>query len=227
MQNRIVSLESQAQDEVRKKPDMDTLHTGRTGPAQVAVLGTLAEFHKEPIPYDLSALVRLVTTINPDLLCLDIDPRVWQERDFDRLPPEYREALLPLAYQTDMVVVPIGGNDGRIPLSMSGWRGGLIAWLRTWLAAIQRQSPGPEAVNHGLRHEVANLLYHTVLLLSGSGAFDQRQHHTERLIQRTLEVARSNPAARILVVVNVQYCHIIRPRLRPYSEVGLVRYTAL
>ena len=40
--------------------------TGPTGidptpeKSRVAVLGTLAEFHREPIPFDLAALVRLV-----------------------------------------------------------------------------------------------------------------------------------------------------------------------
>lgn len=41
-------------------------------PTPVAVLGTLAEFHREPIPYNLAALVRLVTELRPDLLCLDL-----------------------------------------------------------------------------------------------------------------------------------------------------------
>ena len=45
---------------------------------RVAVLGTLAEFHREPIPYDLAALVRLVTDLGPDLLCLDMTPEQWQ-----------------------------------------------------------------------------------------------------------------------------------------------------
>jgi len=63
-------------------------------PTKVAVLGTLAEFHREPIPYDLRELIRLVMDLRPDLLCLDITPDQWQRRDFGDLPPEYRDALL-------------------------------------------------------------------------------------------------------------------------------------
>ncbi len=196
-------------------------------PAKIAVLGTLAEFHQEPIPYDMAALVRLVTQINPDMLCLDISPQVWQQKNFKNLPPEYHEGLLPLAYQTDMVVVPIGAEGSLEPAHAYGWRGKLIDWLRGWLAGIQRGAPGPDAVNHGLRHEAANLLYHLILWLSSPGAFDQRQNHTEKLIQRTLEVAHNNPGARILVVVNVQYCHVIRPRLKEHSGVNVISYTDL
>src|SRR5512141_817836 len=90
---------------------------------QVAVIGTLTEFHQEPLPYKLKALVKLVTDLRPDLLCLDITPDQWQRRDFADLPPEYREALLPLAHQTDMVVVPIGDVQPLEEPQAAGWRG--------------------------------------------------------------------------------------------------------
>jgi hypothetical protein len=79
----------------------------------VAVLGTLAEFHREPIPYDLRALLQVVTALHPDLLCLDMTHEQWERRDFADLPPEYRDALLPLAYQTDSVGAPIAGDAPR------------------------------------------------------------------------------------------------------------------
>src|SRR5512138_433960 len=121
----------------------------------VAVLGTLAEFHREPIPYDLKALVQLVTAVQPDLLCLDMTPEQWRQRHFDDLPPEYREALLPLAHQTDIVVVPIAERPAPPEPSAPGWRGSLIRTLRGWLAELQRRAPGPAAVNHGPRHDLA------------------------------------------------------------------------
>jgi hypothetical protein len=55
----------------------------------VAVLGTLAQFHREPIPYDLAALVRLVTDLRPDLLCLHMTSEQWRRRDSSELPPEW------------------------------------------------------------------------------------------------------------------------------------------
>jgi hypothetical protein len=58
-------------------------------------LGTLAEFHREPIPYDLEALVELVADLNPDFVCLEMTPEQWRQQDFDDLPPEYRDACCP------------------------------------------------------------------------------------------------------------------------------------
>src|SRR5512134_2410447 len=104
----------------------------------VAVLGTLTEFHHEPLPYNLKALVKLVTNLRPDLLCLDITPDQWQRRDFADLPSEYREALLPLAQQTDIVVVPIGETQPLEEPQASGWRGRIIALLRHGLIWLQR-----------------------------------------------------------------------------------------
>ena len=192
----------------------------------VAVLGTLAEFHREPIPYDLKTLVRLVTELRPDLLCLDMTRDQWQRRDFEELPPEYREALLPLADKTDIVVVPIGEQPQSEPTA-AGWKGKVIRQLRSWLAYLQRTSPGPAAINQGFRHHIADSLYSTINVLAGSYAQQQRHAHTRHLIQQVIEVAHRDPGCRILVVVNVRYCHLIRPALKKHPEFQVVPYTDL
>lgn len=193
---------------------------------QVAVLGILAEFHREPIPYDLAALVRLVTNLAPDLLCLDMTPEQWQRRDFGGLPPEYRDALLPLAHQTDIVVVPIAGQRPPEEPTAPGWRGQAIAVLRRWLAYLQRTAPGPAATNQGLRHFFANVFYSLIAALAGREARRAWRAHRDHLIQKVLEVARRDPGRRVLVVVNVRHCHHIRPALKKH-QVQVVRYSEL
>jgi hypothetical protein len=197
------------------------------GQTRVAVLGTLAEFHQEPIPYDMLALLKLVTDINPDLLCLDMTQQQWQAQDFGELPPEYREALIPLAHQTDIVVAPIGGGKTLPKLDAPGWRGKTIEWLRNRLATLQRQSPGPDAINQGWQHHLANYLYSMIRKLADQDMENATREHTDHLTQATLEIARRDPGTRMLVVVNVQYCHIIRERLRGYAEVEVANYMDL
>jgi hypothetical protein len=193
----------------------------------VAVLGTMAEFHKEPIPYDLNALVKLVSKLHPDLLCLDMTLKQWQQRDFGGLPPEYHEALLPLAYQTDIVIAPIAGEHPPEETNAPGWRGKAITILRHWLAFLQRTAPGPDAINQGLRHFVADLLYELSAWLAGQATRQELSEHTDHLIQAVLEVARRDAGARILVVVNVRHCHIIRAALRKYPEIQVMKYSDL
>ncbi|HSD82377.1 MAG TPA: hypothetical protein VLG46_00870 [Anaerolineae bacterium] len=193
----------------------------------VAVLGTLTEFHREPLPYNLRALVKLVTDLRPDLLCLDITPDQWQRRDFADLPPEYREGLLPLAQQTDIVVVPIGEAYPLTEPQASGWRGRFIALLRRGLIGLQRTSPDPAAINQGWRHHVANELYDTIARLAGQDVQHAWHTHTAHLTQRVWETAQRDPGCHILVVVNVRYCHHLRPALKKYPEIDIVPYTQL
>ena len=204
------------------------MQTERTiSPTRVAVLGTLAEFHREPIPYDLEALVQLVAGLNPDFVCLEMTPEQWQQQDFGDLPPEYRDALLPLAYQTDMVVVPIAEANPPVEPAASGWREQLIARCRRGLAYIQRTAPNASAVNQGWRHDLANVLYHLIAWL-GEGQIEQKwQSHRHHLARQVLELARRDPGRRILVVVNVRHCHHIRPILKNYPEIQVVPYTEL
>jgi hypothetical protein len=194
---------------------------------RVAVIGTLAEFHNEPIPYDLTSLVNLVTGLRPDLLCLDLTPLQWQRRDFGDLPPEYREALLPLANQTDIVVAPIGDRHSSDEPQTPIWRRKSIDWLRNALAILQRTAPGPDAINHGIRHELANLLYFMIAWLTGMEVFREQDAHADHLTRAVVEVARRDPGTRVLVVVNVQFCHRVRPALRNYPEIQVVRYSEL
>lgn len=193
----------------------------------VAVLGTLAEFHREPIPYDLPALIELVRKINPDLLCLDMTLEQWQKQDFSELPPEYAEALLPLAYQTDMVVAPIGDEYPMPRATAGGWRGMSIRWLRGWIGWLQHTAPGLDAVNQGWRHHLGDILYSLTHWLAGAKGRHAYHERIEHLTRSVLAVAQRNPGSRILVVANVQYCHHIRPRLRQFPDVQVAPYTEL
>lgn len=206
---------------------MRTLSVPAATETRVAVLGTLAEFHGEPIPYDLPALVHVVGALRPDLLCLDMTPQEWARRDFGGLPPEYRDALLPLAHQTDIVVVPVGGDNPPPEPAASGWRGRGIALLRRLLAYAQRTAPGPTALNEGPRHHVADFLYRLMAWLAGTDTVRAWKTHTENLVKQVLEVAQRDPGRRVLVVVNLRHCHHIRPALRKYPEIQVVSHTDL
>ncbi len=200
----------------------------------VAVVGSLAEFQPDPTPYDLAALVRFVREIAPDLLCLDLTLEEWQRRDFGGLPAEYRDALLPLADQTDIVVVPIGdggGSDASVmgrdgPSKEAGVGRSLSMRLQAAVGSLQRGADSPVAVDQGARHWIADLLYHLIDGLLG-GSARHAAAHREALVARIIELARRDPGRRILVVVNARYCHYLRAELRRHPEVALVRYSEL
>lgn len=207
----------------------------------VAVVGTLAEFRSEPTPYDLAALVDFVRSIGPDLLCLDLTLEQWQRRDFGGLPPEYRDALLPLAQQTDIVVVPIGdearpeGSSANAAAASGpiGGRKWLSARLQATAGSLQRGAQSPVAVDRGARHWSAEMLYHVIDWLQGGSALhgESALHgavvHREALAERVADLARRDSGRRILVVVNARYCHYLRRALARRPEIALVRYADL
>ena len=203
-----------------------------TGPietekSRVAVLGTLAEFHHEPIPFDLAALVQLVDDLDPDFLCLELTPQRWQQQDFSDLPPEFGQALLPLAYQTDMVVVPIAEADPPAEPAAAGWRGWLIEWLRRGLALIVHSAPDATAMNQGWRHDWANRLYRAIARLAGGGVEQQWHAHQQHMIEQVATLVRRDPGRRSLVVVNVRHCHHLRPALSNYPDIEVVPFSEL
>jgi hypothetical protein len=175
----------------------------------------------------MSSLLELVAGINPDLLCLDITPEQWRERAFDNLPPEYREGLLPLAHQTDIVVAPIGSEKPLTREVPRGWRRKVISWLRSWIGSIQRKAPGPDATNQGWRHVLANYLYNATRTLSVGPRKREIADYVNHLTYMVLEVSRRDPGTRVLVVINVQHCHVVRKQLRKQSDVVVTNYDDL
>lgn len=194
---------------------------------RIAVLGTLAEFHHDALAFDLEALVDLVVEVNPDLLCLDMNPEQWEQQQFADLPPEYRHALLPLAERSDIVVVPIGDRRSQAEIQASGWRLALIGWLRERLACLQQRAPSPEAANYGWRHDLANLFYAAIDMLDAGAAPETKHAHVQGLIENVQRVAERDPSAEILVVVNVRYCHHLRPALDRDPNLELIPFTEM
>ncbi len=193
----------------------------------VAVLGTLADFHREPIAYNLSALVRLVEYLQPDLLCLDMTSDEWARHDFASLPPEYREALVPLAAQTDIVVVPVA-DDRPVPEpELQGVRAAIGGKLRQALAYLERSAPSPAAINQGMRHHIANLLYELLARLHGRQLRTRAKAHSHRLAGNVLQAVRRDPGRRVLVVVNVRFCHYLRQTLRSSGDLNVVPFSEL
>jgi hypothetical protein len=193
----------------------------------VAVLGTLADFHREPIPYNLGALLHLVRDLQPDLLCLDMTKEEWAAQDFAGLPLEYREALVPLAGQTDIVVVPVADERPSPEPALQGVRATIGKRVKQALAYLQRSAPSPAAINQGLRHHLANDLYEVLAGLQGGDLRRNAILHASRLAWNVVQAVRRDPGRRVLVVVNVRYCHYLRRYLRSYVDLQVVPFPEL
>lgn len=200
--------------------------------SRVGVLGTLGELHLEPIGYDLATLRRIVSEARPDLLCAEIHPDVWTANDLEGMPPEYREALVPLSRRTDIVVVPVAGSrtqDLVVP------KGGRFLALRRMLVAIldahlrwmQRGTRGVRALNSGAWGAVCDVLCGLTARLCGRDVRREWDAANRALLENVLVAIRRDPGCRVLVTVDCRRRHRLERELRHEPEVDVVDYERL
>src|SRR5581483_5144485 len=127
-----------------------------------------AELHREPIRYDLACLTELVEELDPDLLFAELQREAWEAGNLSTVPFEYREALIPLAARTNIVIVPIQGAAGCEAAilqdqQVAGPRRAILRWLEGLLRWFQRRADGPRAIHSGSFGHVC----HTICVLEG------------------------------------------------------------
>lgn len=200
--------------------------------SRVAILGTLADLHQEPIKYNLRALRRLVKELKPDLLCAEIHPDDWQVGDLSQLPPEYRESLIPLSRRTDIIIIPISHSRDRELVAPMGrrwlsFRQKLVRLLNGQLRIIQRLANGPRAINSGAFGLVCNSMCSLTAWVCGPEARLAWDVSNQAILDNIIEVVQRDPGRRVLVTVDCRRRHRLERRLREVDEVELVSYHRL
>lgn len=198
----------------------------------MAVLGTLAEMHQEPIKYDLNTLRRLVKDLQPDLLCAEIHPNDWQAGDLSRMPPEYRETLVPLSRRTDIIIVPVSSSNERELIAPRGkqWLGlrtFIIRVLNGQLRLLQRLANGPRAINSGAFGVLCDGMCSLTAWVCGPEARHAWDETNKAMLNNILTAARRDPGRRVLVTVDCRRRHRLEHNLRCVPEVELVDYRHL
>lgn len=196
------------------------------------MLGTLAELHRKPIQYDLKTLRRLVKDLQPDLLCVEIHPDDWQAGELSSLPPEYREALVPLSRRTDIIIVPVSGSRDReifIPRGerLPGLRSLVVRLLNGQLELMQRLASGPRAINSGLFGWMCDCVCRFTAWICGPQVQKDWDQANQAIVNNVLAAVRRDPGRRVLVTVDCRRRRRLEQALRCLPEVELVDYREL
>lgn len=203
-----------------------------TNKTRVAVLGTLADLHGEPIRYDLACLTELVEQLDPDLLFAELQRETWESGDVSTAPIEYREALIPLAARTNIVIVPIQAGVGCKAATMQDERVArprrvILRWLESLLCRFQRRADGPRAIHSGSFRHVC----HTICVLEAwvGGPITRRAWAAANraLLENVLAAVRRDPGVRVLITVDCRRWHRLTEQLRRVEEIELVVYWEL
>jgi hypothetical protein len=197
---------------------------------RLAILGTIADLHRQLLPYDLACLRQIVTEQAPDLLCAEITTADWEQGNLAAAELEVCEALAPVAAFTDIVLVPVAPSEKQYPefASPAGWRQRATQYGIRALRWGQQQAATPEAVN-GL---VFGAFCHTICTLTEAtwtGAERAAwEDQNQAMAQNILQVVRHDPGRRVLVVVQCQRMHRLVPLLKGHAaELEVVPYQQL
>ncbi|HZQ07950.1 MAG TPA: hypothetical protein VFD70_15315 [Anaerolineae bacterium] len=199
---------------------------------RIALLGTLADLHAQPIRYDLAELERIVATTQPDLLGVEIERDEFERNDFVNAPLEVRDALIPLARKTDMVIVPLGAmSRDELLASGKGWlldlRTALIRALEGLVPWIQTTASDARTINSALVCHTCGWLCDLEAMASGAAGRRAWAAANDNLLTQIVSMARHDPNTRILVAVQCRRKHWLDSKLRRMADVELVNYWEL
>jgi len=188
--------------------------------SRVALLGTMSELHLEPVSYDLARLASIVASLAPDLLCAEITRAAWAGGDLSQAAVEVREALAPVVAATDVVLVPVAPSPYRFTdfAPQAGWRHEMLHPFDSLLRWGQRRADTPQAINGPL----FGAFCHTVCALTEWSWSAAERHawneQNEAVAANILQAVRRDPGRRVLVAVQCQRIHKLRPLLRRHDE---------
>lgn len=192
---------------------------------RIALLGTIADLHKQLTGYDLDALSRIIAKAQPDLLGVEIERDEFERGDLNRAPVEVREAIIPLARGSDMVVVPIGaGSHEELRPSNEGTATGLIRGLDGILAGVQQAANDARRMNSALVEHTCGLICHLEEHICGEHGRQMWEVTNEKMLSNIVAMAHRDPRTRILVAVQCRRKHWLEPKLRQVLEIDVVNY---
>ncbi len=195
---------------------------------RIALLGTLADLHREPIQYDLAEVTRITSDVLPDLLGVEVERAAFERNDLSHAPVEVREALVPLAQRSDIVLVPIGApSPEELRAPPASIRAALNSVLDATLARLQKTANDARRVNSAFVSHTCGLICHLEEYTSGARGRQAWIATNERMLENIKAMVERDPGRRILVAVQCRRNHWLGPRLRRLPDVELVNYWEL
>lgn len=195
---------------------------------RIAILATLSDLHRQPIRYDLAELTRIVAETQPDLLGVEMERGEFERDNLSHAPIEVRDALIPLARKSDIVIAPIGAAaQGELRASDESAGATFIRALDRLLAVIQTAANDARRVNSALVSHTCGLICHLEERTCGAHGRRAWEETNARMLANIIAIAQRDPNARILVAVQCRRKHWLEPKLRRVGDLELVNYWEL
>lgn len=187
---------------------------------RLAVLGTMADMHLQPVAYDLARLRTIVAELAPDLLFAEITRDAWEKGGLSNAALEVRAALAPLVAASDIVLIPVIPSLEQFTdfTSSAGWQRSLVRGFDRILRWGQRKANRPETIN-GVTF---GAFCHTLCWLTEKMWTENDrlawEAQNKAMAENILQAVRRDPGRRALVTLRCQRQHELLALLRAHSD---------
>ncbi|GAA0549882.1 hypothetical protein [Chitinophaga japonensis] len=205
------------------------------GRTEVFVLATLYKRHATTPVYNLDTLQRIIRSINPDVLVLDVSPKELEAQEVHASKIEYPAAIFPFINSSKR---PAYAAEPAEPMFTEIVNEVIAAWkdfraaqpgaadmldrYNTALYGLLRSAwHAPADVNSAVTDEVLAGKRALEDRLVGPVEADGQRRWIANIVQVTLQAAGEHPGKRVLVLMGVENCHSVKAALAQHPEVVL------
>jgi hypothetical protein len=194
----------------------------------VHVVPTLHQYHAAAAGYGFDALTGVLEALEPEVLLVELSETALQRRLPQRVKQEYQRCVFPYLEQHAIAAAPMEPGE---PLFSELVGQGLEAerlfealWPQRH-AEYQRRVAGtfqrllrswksPAAVDSARTDEILREQRAREDELFGPRCRDAWTRYNEHFAQAIASTAQAHPGRRMVVLVGVEHCHWLRPRLQ-------------
>ncbi|MBQ4854034.1 hypothetical protein IMW82_05050 [Rhodanobacter sp. B2A1Ga4] len=205
-------------------------------PTQVAVLATLHQLHATTPAYSFEALGRAIERLQPDVLCVELQPDDLQRRPAEPTKQEYTEVVYPLidrhhyhvyamepadpAYSGILTPYIQAGQDFSVRApeqaeAFSRYSDGAYIGLQAYWTS-------PTRVNDAVTDSVLRAKHELQQAMVGNGERTGWERWNQQFLGIILQAAKENPGKRIVVVVGAEHGYWLRGHLAQAAGVQLL-----
>lgn len=205
-------------------------------PAEVVVLGTLHRMHDEIPSYDFGQLERIVEGLEPDVLCVELQPADLESRPDEPNKQEYPRVIYPLIDKRRYRVYalepaeplfsellgPYVEANRRFVASQAEQSALLGAFVESTYAVLKRYWKSPVEVNDELTDRVFRAKHDLQAALVGPGEVQGWESWNRHFLDVVETAALENPGKRVLVLVGAEHAYWLRAQLVSSERLRLV-----
>lgn len=205
-------------------------------PAQVAVLATLHQLHATTPGYSFEALGQIIERLQPDVLCVELQPDDLQRRPAEATKQEYPKIVYPLidrhhyrvyamepaepVYSDILTPYIQAGHDFSLrepeqAEAFSRYSDGAYIGLQTYWTS-------PARVNDTVTDSVLRAKHELQQAMVGDGERIGWERWNQQFLGVILQAAKENPGRRIVVLVGAEHGYWLRGHLAQANGVQLL-----